>query len=104
MDPFCFKKFTGFCDSLPAGLVKPDREEFVAQCNQFYLGNKDNGSLKDGYAEFCKHLFIPNFTEFQAMFAPVTKENEKFLVSAYEARRENELAVLNRWFPKEKIT
>lgn len=61
---------------------------------------KDNGGLHNGYAPFCKHLFIENFTDAIGSYTKITKENEQFMRSAYEARRENELPVLNRWIDR----
>ena len=55
--------------------------------------------MVDGYAPFCKHLFVANFTTTLPSFIEITAENEKFLKSGYQARRENELPVLERWFP-----
>ncbi|HOV03687.1 MAG TPA: DUF3228 family protein, partial [Kaistiaceae bacterium] len=54
--------------------------------------------LADGYAPFCKHLFLANPTGTRAAFAPVTDDNRHLLKSGYKARREGELAVLERWF------
>ena len=68
----------------PAGLV--------ARCNAA------GGPLVDGYAPFCKHLFLKNDTPTRAAFAPITDENRLLLRSGYEARRDGELAVLSRWF------
>ena len=62
---------------------------------------KDQGGLKDGYAPFCKHLFIENFTDAIGAYVKITKENEAFIRTGYEARRENELAVLGRWIDRE---
>ena len=53
--------------------------------------------MVDGYAPFCKHLFIPNFTNWTGC-VQITPENEPQLKTAYESRRENELPVLVRWF------
>ena len=58
---------------------------------------KEKGGLKDGYAPFCKHLFMPNFTDWSGC-VKISEENEGHLRSSYEARRENELPVLTRWF------
>lgn len=66
--------------------------ELVAQCEEV------QGPLVDGYAPFCKHLFLKNESETRAAFAPVTDENRGALRSGYLARREGELAVLERWF------
>ncbi len=35
--------------------------------------------LKDGYAPFCKHLFIKNFTETKTSMVLITPENEHLL-------------------------
>ena len=64
---------------------------------------KDNGGLKDGYAPFCKHLFVPNFTEIKSSCVKLTPENSVHMCSGYEARRENELAVLGRWLDVNKV-
>ena len=67
-------------------------EELVARCNA--LG----GPLVDGYAPFCKHLFVVNETATRCGFAPITEQNHASLRSGYRARREGELPVLERWF------
>lgn len=54
--------------------------------------------LVAGYAPFCKHLFLENPSPTRAAFAAVTAENRHLLKSGYKARRESELAVLERWF------
>ena len=59
--------------------------------------------MKDGYAPFCKHLFIENFTDAISCYVEILPDNEKFLKSGYEARRENELAVLARWFDRKAL-
>ena len=52
-----------------------DKDEFTNRINDFYLSVKDQGGLKDGYAPFCKHLFIENFTDTQCSYAEITEEN-----------------------------
>lgn len=54
--------------------------------------------LVDGYAPFCKHLFLENDTATGCGFAPITTENRHLLRSGYVARRKAERAVLQRWF------
>ncbi|HAL50431.1 TPA: DUF3228 domain-containing protein [Candidatus Uhrbacteria bacterium] len=54
--------------------------------------------LVDGYAPFCKHLFVRNTTTTTAPIAAITPDNAHLLRSGYEARREGELPVLTRWF------
>ncbi len=55
-------------------------------------------ALQDGYAPFCKHLFLANTSPTKAGVARITAENERHLRSGYEARRPEELPVLGRWF------
>ena len=62
------------------------------------LCNAAGGPLVDGYAPFCKHLFLPNDSDTKAAFAPITDETRPFLRSGYIARRPGERAVLERWF------
>ncbi|MEM7422883.1 MAG: DUF3228 family protein, partial [Pseudomonadota bacterium] len=57
----------------------------------------DGGVLHAGYAPFCKHLFLRNDTPTACGFAPITDQNHKYLRSGYRARRDGELAVLERW-------
>ncbi len=73
--------------------VEPD--ELVAQCNRAVA---DGALLIDGYAPFCKHLFLENPSQTRCGFAPITDENRTLLKSGYLARRAGELAVLERWF------
>ncbi|MEM7742831.1 MAG: DUF3228 family protein [Pseudomonadota bacterium] len=53
--------------------------------------------MADGYAPFCKHLFLKNDTPTRCGFAPITDENRHLLRSGYRARRDGERAVLERW-------
>lgn len=62
------------------------------------LCNKADTPLVDGYAPFCKHLFLENPSDTRAAFAPITDATRPFLKSGYVARREGERAVLERWF------
>ncbi len=69
--------------------------ELTENCNALA---GQGASLVDGYAPFCKHLFVQNRTPTRAAFAPITDQNRAALRSGYKARREGELAVLERWF------
>ncbi|OWZ22025.1 hypothetical protein PHMEG_0003342 [Phytophthora megakarya] len=79
-----------------------DKKEFVKKVNEIYEAN--NKQLVDGYAPFCKHLFIKNFTGARLNMVPITQANEHMLMSDYEARTEYELPVLGRWFPSHSVT
>jgi len=75
--------------------------EFEQIVNERY----DETKLQDGYAPFCKHLFIENdFTNGKCIVLEITPENEKLLRTKYEARNDKELPVLTRFFPSELIT
>ena len=89
MDPFCFKQFDKQAGSL---FINFPIEEFTSKVNDFYINNPT--ALKPGYAPFCKHLFIPNFTDAVSGCTLITPENEMHLKAGYDARRSNELAVL----------
>lgn len=71
-------------------------EALVARCNA--AANDEGQALVDGYAPFCKHLFLENDTPTRCGFAPITAANRSQLRSGYRARREGEMAVLERWF------
>jgi hypothetical protein len=73
-------------------IVNLSPEELVKLCNQ------TDAPLVEGYAPFCKHLFLKNPSETRAAFAPITEKTLPFLRSGYVARREGERAVLERWF------
>ncbi|KAG3053431.1 hypothetical protein PC128_g5372 [Phytophthora cactorum] len=79
-----------------------DRNEFVKKVNEIYEAN--NKQLVDGYAPFCKHLFIKNFTGARLNMVAITQANAHMLMSDYEARTEYELPVLGRWFPSHSVT
>ncbi len=71
------------------------QEELVAQCNQALAAGVE---LVPGYAPFCTHLFVKNTSPTRCAFAAITEQNRHLLQSGYRARREGELAVLERWF------
>ncbi|MBY6121700.1 DUF3228 family protein [Mameliella alba] len=73
-------------------------EELTDRCNVAIAGG---AALVEGYAPFCKHLFLENDTPTRCGFAPITPENAHLLRSGYAARREGEMAVLERWFEGE---
>lgn len=64
--------------------------EFEKIVNERY----DESLLQDGYAPFCKHLFIENdFTDARVNVLEITTENESLLRSKYEARNDKEVRV-----------
>jgi len=102
VDPFCFRQFAEHESSMAYGgtIFVIGMEEFARIVNERYLEE----NLKDGYAPFCKHLFIENdFTDARVNVLPITKENEHLLRTEYVARNDKELPILQRFFPKELV-
>jgi Protein of unknown function (DUF3228) len=62
---------------------------------------RDCPTLVDGYAPFCKHIFMPNtfMPDVRTPVVEITADNEHLLRTRYEARTEKELPVLTRYFP-----
>lgn len=79
-----------------------DKAQFV---DKVHAAHKATGKLVDGYAPFCKHVFIPNEYDDVAVSAlPITDANRHLLETAYARRRPEEFAVLTRFFPADKVT
>ena len=105
VDPFCFRQFrehpdknTGYTGSI----FEISIAQFEEIVNQRYSG--DESQLQPGYAPFCKHLFVENnFTDATTNVLKITPENEHLLRTKYEVRNEQELPVLQRFFPKELL-
>ena len=98
LDPFCARQFD---DATYTGTrIDWDKEDFVARVSQAHAAG---APLVDGYAPFCKHIFIPSFIPAVLPYLAVTHHNEHLLRSAYEARTEAELPVLSRWFPADSV-
>ena len=72
----------------------------MEKVNALYL---EKPELRSGYAPFCKHLFVQNFTDARCSYAEITEENRQFLRSEYSARAEYELPVLKRFFKAEDV-
>lgn len=69
-----------------------------AQAFETYLNAHQPEKVLDGYAPFCKLHVHRNWTTSRVAAVPITPDNQHLLRSAYEARNDDELAVLNRWF------
>jgi len=79
-----------------------DKAQFV---DKVHAVHKTTGKLVDGYAPFCKHVFIPNeYDDVTVSALPITDANRHLLETAYARRRPEEFAVLTRFFPADKVT
>eukprot|EP00168_Porphyra_purpurea_P012486 TRINITY_DN3297_c0_g1_i4.p2 TRINITY_DN3297_c0_g1~~TRINITY_DN3297_c0_g1_i4.p2 ORF type:complete len:228 (-),score=57.20 TRINITY_DN3297_c0_g1_i4:1018-1701(-) len=104
LDEFCVRQFD---DPEYAGTrLDWDKADFEARVNAEYearlaAADGDAGAvLKDGYAPFCKHIFMKNFIPSATLTTlPITPDNEHLLRTKYAARTEKELPVLTRFFP-----
>ncbi|KAJ5072864.1 hypothetical protein M0811_09310 [Anaeramoeba ignava] len=85
--------------------INYDTEKFIKEINEKVEKSKENKEnlLKEGYAPFCKHIFIENFVGAQVGAIEINESNSHLLKTDYLARTDKELPVLVRWFPKEKL-
>ncbi|DAZ95659.1 TPA: hypothetical protein N0F65_002456 [Lagenidium giganteum] len=100
LDRFCLRHFDD--PDYKGTQIKFDKAEFERRVNEIYL--ERSKELVDGYAPFCKHLFIENFTDARCSVVKITQSNSRLLLSEYEARAAHELPVLVRWFPSHSVT
>lgn len=78
----------------PGTRLSFDKEEFVTKVHEHYHAGS---GLVDGYAPFCKHVFVPNFVGAKVGSVAITVENQGSILTAYESRRPEELPVLARY-------
>lgn len=97
VDPFCLRQFDSTSGKTPH--IPMSVDEFEERLNQAL----ESTPLRDGYAPFCKHLFVANFAGCASNVLEIMSDNEHLLRSAYVARSDAELPVLCRWFPKEAV-
>ena len=103
VDPFCFRQFEEYPQSKTYGgtVFSQSIEDFEAVVNSRFQPE----DLKDGYAPFCKHLFLVNdFTSDDARVnvLPV-KGNEHLIRTEYAARNSKEVPVLQRFIPIDAV-
>lgn len=89
LEPFAYRHFqpdfAGTKITIPVS-------QFVSKINEYYETSAKAAELSgttpwvDGYAWFCKHLFVPNFVGATVGVIPITESNEHLLKTAYEAR------------------
>eukprot|EP00270_Netrium_digitus_P000061 TRINITY_DN10082_c0_g1_i1.p1 TRINITY_DN10082_c0_g1~~TRINITY_DN10082_c0_g1_i1.p1 ORF type:complete len:301 (+),score=39.36 TRINITY_DN10082_c0_g1_i1:46-948(+) len=75
---------------------------FLSEVERLYASG--NYPLIDGYAPFCKHIFMPNFVGAKVEYIEITDANNRLLRSGYRSRTPQELPVLMRWFPASLVT
>ena len=97
IDPFCYRQFKSTGSTRYD--ISMDMKEFEKTLNDVYREEQ----LRDGYAPFCKHLFVENFVDTTLYYSKITEENRHLLQTTYEARTEQELPVLKRYFKKDDL-
>ena len=97
IDAFCLRNFDK--EASTSNFIDYDTEAFEAQVNQALEEAGGLSALKPGYAPFCKHFFIANFTPATAGAVTITDSNRHLLETRYHARTDKELPVLERYFP-----
>lgn len=79
-------------------ITNMNKADFMRHLND-YLSEKggfDSVSV-EGYAPFCRHIFLPNHTDAKVNAIKITDEITPLIRSGYIARRPEELPVLTRW-------
>jgi hypothetical protein len=81
-----------------ARITSASKAEFIERVREYIAahGGFDAVSVP-GYAPFCRHVFVPNFTDARVDCVPITPAIARSIQSGYRARRESELPVLTRW-------
>ena len=94
LDPFAHRQFN---DRERSDYIPMGGGEFASRVNAAFESGA--APLVDGYAPFWKHVFVENFAGATGAVVKITPENESLLRSEYDARREDELPILLRYFP-----
>lgn len=93
LDEFAQKQFNDSSPDYSGTHIHVDPAAFVVRVEQYHHEGRE---LANGYAPFCKHVFVPNFTGAKLGSLAITPENRHLLQTAYSRRRPEELPVLSR--------
>ncbi|CAD2084560.1 conserved protein, unknown function [Plasmodium vinckei brucechwatti] len=99
LDEFCYKQFdktNKSCSHIPY-----DKNEFINKVNELIKEKKIK--VVPGYASFCKHIFVENFTDATIEAIEINSNNRALIKTDYISRRDTELPVLIRWVSKKDI-
>ena len=94
LDDFALKQFNDTSPDYSGTRIHYDLPGFVKRVEQYH---EEGRQLVSGYAPFCKHIFVPNFTGAKLGSLTVTEKNVHLLKSGYSRRRPEELPVLSRY-------
>lgn len=93
LDEFAEKQFNNTKPDYSGTRIHFDTADFTAKVQQYH---NDGNKLIDGYAPFCKHIFVPNFTGAKLGSLGINQQNKHLLQTGYSRRRPEELPVLSR--------
>lgn len=72
LDSFCLRQFK---DPANVAHISISPQQFIDQlngiCAEQQASSKEGNILKDGYAPFCKHVFVKNFTDLKVNTLPI---------------------------------
>jgi hypothetical protein len=104
VDPFCYRQFAEKSNTSSDGYAGVVFTNSISEFETIINARYNPSLLVDGYAPFCKHLFLINdFTTARVSVLPITNSNMQCLRSRYEARTEQELPVLTRYFDRKAL-
>lgn len=87
-----------------ARITTVNKVEFINHVRSYISENGGfNSCSVDGYAPFCRHVFIPNFTDAHVDAIEITNDILPLIKSGYRSRRPDELAVLCRWIDAKDV-
>ena len=89
-------------ENYKGGRITFSKAEFTQRVNDHYAKGETNG-LIDGYAPFCKHVFVPNFLDLPVQAVQITDKVAPFVESGYVSRTVKELPVLTRWIRESNL-
>ena len=89
-------------ENYKGGRITFSKAEFTQRVNDHYAKGGTNG-LIDGYAPFCKHVFVPNFLDLPVQAVQITDKVAPFVESGYVSRTVKELPVLTRWIRESNL-
>ena len=98
LDPFAERQFDD--PNYKGARILSSKSEFTDKVNAYYVeGGKP---MADGYAPFCKHVFVPNFVGLPVQAVEISSLPEQVksrIEFGYIRRTPKELAVLATWLP-----
>lgn len=92
LDAFALRQWKG------ARGISMEPEAFVHALHRRHYDTPGGLHLIDGYAPFCKHVFVDNFLGLPPGDCSIDEQNAHLLRTGYAIRQEGELPVLSRWF------